>query len=168
MQSGKILFLGLVTTLGVGCLIYAADPSTKQEKQPPVKINAADLCSGKYVIIGQLGKPYGEITRIRAIWKGNDGFYDLLRVTHINGKEVAKESPITFISADVRRLRKSKDGYSIRVTRVDPIPKEGAVYEGRVHESGGYDEQPEEVEGIFVPLSQHLAFSFRSWLFLID
>jgi len=171
MRSGKTLLLGLCTTFGIGCLIYAADPNAKHQKQAPVKINAEDLCSGRYVIVGRLGRPYGHIVKIRAVWTRSDDFRDLndrLRVTHIDGREVGKQAPIVFVSPDVRRLRKSNDGYRILATRIDLIPKEGTVYEGRVYESGGYDVQPEEVEKIFVPLSQHLAFGFRSWLFLID
>jgi hypothetical protein len=170
VRNWKSTILGLLAVFGIGCLLYAANPAEK-ERQGPVRINAEDLCHGEYVIIGRLGKQYGEIVKIRGIWKGSDGFYDLFHITHIEGKEVADTNPLTFISANVRQLRKSKDGYTVRATRDFPIPKEGTVYEGRVYESGGYpyDVQPPAAETILnLPITQHLTYGFRSRLFLID
>ena len=97
-----------------------------------------------------------------AIWKGrsNDGMWELLHVTHINGREVAKENSITFVSRDVSQIFTMRHGRmpdttsnessvpticTVAQSAYQPAPpKEGTVYEGRVYESGGYpdDERP--------------------------
>ncbi len=189
MRSWRPTVVGLFAVLGIGCLVYAADPGKKNEKQPPIKVRAEDLCNGKCVIIGRLGKPYGETTKIRAIWKGrsNDGMWELLHVTHIDGRVVAKENSITFVSRDVSQIVTMRHGRMPDTTSNESIvptirtvgqsayqpapPKEGTVYEGRVYESGGYpdDERPTEVKKILdLPVTQHSTYGFRSQLHLID
>ena len=173
MRSGRTLFLGLLTTLGVGCLIYAADPNMKQEKQLPVKINAADLCNGKCVIIGLLRKPYGEIVRIRGVWDGVDDSKaenPLLRITHINGKRVADNHPIIINQMFVEWLRDRPDFRQGKTTPIGGKPRQGDVYEGRAYESGGYTREPGKVNEIFhKPLVQDpYGFAFYSFLYLID
>jgi hypothetical protein len=162
MRSWKPAIFGLFAVLGIGCLIYAADPNEKQGKQAPAKISAEDLCVGKCIIIGRLGKPYGEISRIRAVWKANDQFKGesfFLRVVEIDGKTVAEEHPIEISEFDVKWLKKDHGN----------PPKQRGAYEGRVYESGGYDRQPEKVDAILgIQPYQYRGFGFCSFLHFID
>ena len=189
MRGWRPTVVGLFALLGIGCLVYAADPGGNREKQPPVKVNAEDLCNGKCVIIGRLGRPYGETVKVRAVWKGrsNDGMWEVLHVTHINGREVAKGNPITFVGKDVSQIVTMRGGRmpttgsdessvptirTVGQSSYQPAPPmEGTVYEGRVYESGGYpdDERPTAVRKILdLPITRHSTYGFRSRLYLID
>jgi hypothetical protein len=173
MRTLKLVSLGLIVVFGIGCLIYAADPSTKREKRLPVTISAEDLCNGKCVIIGRLGKPYGEIVKMRGVWDGTDGSkaeYPLFRVTHVDGKKVADNHPIVINQMFVERLRDRPDLRQDKTNATGGRPRQGDVYEGRAYESGGYIREPRKINEIFhKPGAQDpYGFAFYSFLYLID
>jgi hypothetical protein len=140
-------------------LIYAADPNEKQEKQTPVKINVEDLCSGKYVIIGRLRKPCGDIVKISGVWSEQDETtkpgWRLLQITHIDGKEIR---PMTISERFVQPGTRS----------VKWPPQQGS-HEGRVYERCGYIfGEPAKVKSSrHGPDFQH-HYRFESYLYLID
>ncbi len=169
MRNWKSTILGLFAVFGIACWIYAAGAN---EKQQPIKINAEDLCSGKYVIIGRLGKPYGEISKYAHVWKINDmskaANYSL-HVIEIDGAAVDKDCPIVFSQFDVKRLKKDHHIAPKQGKDQHTAPKQGDVYEGRVYETCGYDRQPEKVDAILgVQPYQYRGFGFCSFLHIID
>jgi hypothetical protein len=164
MLSWKPVLWGLLV-IPMGCLFYAAEPSEKQERPTPVKINAKDLCDGKYVIIGLLGKPYGEISIIRGVWSGVientlEG-YRTFQITHIDGKPIDSEHPMIISESFVERLGKDKE----------TSPKQGETYEGRVYEGGGYryGRPAEALRILKEPVTDFpMDYKFESFLFFLD
>jgi hypothetical protein len=154
----------LLAILAIVCMVHAGDPGAKRPTEP-IKINAEDLCSGKYVIIGRLGKPCGELSNIRGVWSGRDEStkegWRSLRITHIDDKEIVGNHQVVISEKYVQPTSHSKKNW----------PPQQGKYEGRVYERCGYlFGKPAEVERILdepsVQTSQ--TYSFESYLYLVD
>lgn len=167
MWNRMSLGLGLLGGLALACLAPVCFPGEK--KSPAIRINAEDLCSGKYEIVGRLGKPYGEISKVRAVWEENKAYTGkdiayCLRITQVDEVELRPDRQIVIPRPCVRRLEAIMQG------KGHP-PFHGEVVEGRVFESGGYVRYPDKViEILGGPRSQdpHFGFEFYSFLYLID
>ena len=164
-MRNSILFRWLaIGVLGTACIVQVCSSG---EKQTPSVIRAEDLCNGNYVIIGRLGKPYGEISKVRAVWESPahapkpTGLS--LRITHIDGKKLADAQQIV---VDGRYVESRKEDHKTR-----PARKTGQVVEGRVFESGGfprdYPNNVREALGL-PPVQPAYGFAFNSFLHFID
>jgi hypothetical protein len=150
--------------LGTVCMVQMCSSG---EKQQPTAIRAEDLCNGKYVIIGRLGKPYGEISKVRAVWESRaeapKPTGPSLRITHIDGKKLADDQQIV---VDGRYVELRKEDHKTR-----PVRNTGQVVEGRVFESGGfprdYPNNVREALGL-PPVQPAYGFAFNSFLHFID
>jgi hypothetical protein len=164
MSKIKTFIPIICTILGVVCIVYA---STTEEKQSPIptKINAEDLCNKKYVIVGRLGKTYGEISTVHGTWVSGDISKPegpQLQITNIDGVKVDADYPILIKHKFIRLLQEKKNN-------VEPH-RQGEVYDGRVYESGGYISTPMKVDEILrkQPVQDPYGFVFCSFLYLID
>jgi hypothetical protein len=167
----KSYLLGCVV-LGGLALVSVTQGVPSDEKQAPANVRAEDLCNGNCVILGRLGKPYGQISRIRAVWEYGERALEKpegrhLRVTHLDGKKLADDRQIIFRGGFFKRLEGHRGTKEFTV--------DGQVFEGRVYESGGFpDTLPPEVEKILNPEMQPYqpapwtGFAFHSFLYLID
>ena len=149
---------------GVACL---AQVCSSDERKLPTTARAEDLCNGNCIILGRLGKPYGKISKVRAIWEAGDlskPSPPRLRITHIDGRRLADSQQILVNGIDVKWLREKPDSKETR--------RIGHVVEGRAYESGGYpgSEWPPQVrETLGLPPVQPLyGFAFHSFLYFID
>jgi hypothetical protein len=144
-----------------------ADMRSSDAKNHPKPVLASDLCNGDYQIIGLLGKPYGEVSKIRAVWEKekvrskptNDA---ILRITHIDGKRLEQNRQIVVYEPYINHIKKPEDKPSL----------DNHVYEGRVFESGGYpkNETSDDVEKILHlnTVQKIYGFAFHTYIYLID
>jgi hypothetical protein len=169
MWNGMSIGLALSGAIGLACL---ASVSLSDEKgQLPVRIKAEDLCSGKYEILGRLGKPYGEISNVRAVWEisgtpKKKGFKRSLRITHIDGVALKPDEQVVIASYFVRDAL--MQGTAPR--RFDGEVVDGKVVDGRAYEDGGYVRYPEKVNEILgIPqAADPLSFQYYSFLNFIN
>ena len=74
----------------------------------PPAVRAEELCNGNCIILGRLGKPYGEITKIRAVGNMEKNLAKpegpSLRITHIDGKKLADDQQIIVEDDFIERL----------------------------------------------------------------
>lgn len=156
------------TLLGVLGVVWVAQVCSSGEKKSPLtRIKAEDLCNGDCQIVGRLGKPYGEISKVRGVWETGDlskPSPPSLRLTHIDGKQLAKDQQIVVEGIYVE-WPKGKLG-------AEETREIGQVVEGRVFESGGYPrhEEPSKVREIrgLAPVQPLYGFAFHSFLYFIN
>lgn len=129
-------------------------------------ISAEALSRGDFEIIGRLGKPYGEISQVRAVWEREYGNTPkppglVFRVTHVDGRELAKEKQIEVLGLFM--------GSWIEPGGGKPI-EPGDVFEGRVYESGGYVRAPAKVDEMRgePKVADPFGFKFYSFVYYID
>lgn len=166
MWNGLSLLSAVLGIIGVTCL--ASVCSSGEKKSAAVRILAEDLCNGKYEIIGRLRKPYGEISKVRAVWEDNKEFAGkgtehFLRITHLDGVRLKADQQIVINDHYVEMLRATMQG------KGHP-PFAGEVVEGRVFESGGYIRYPDKVDEILgkLPAQDPYGFRFYSFVYFLD
>jgi hypothetical protein len=162
----------LLCCVVLSSLAFACAPQVRSadEKKAPATVRADDLCNGTCVIVGRLGKPYGEVSKVRAVWevekapekpKGPS-----LRITHIDGKKLDSDHQV--VVEDLLYVKWCKKDREMSWDRIH----DGQVVEGRVFESGGYlpSEYPLPVQEILgmPPVQSPYGFAFRSFLYFID
>jgi hypothetical protein len=113
-------------------------------------VTAADLASGKVVVIGRLGVPLKTMTTVRGTWqypnrgtvrqalKPSNIKFD---VTHVNGKKL--ENSVQFDRALVY-VEYPLDGDDSDSNRNVPTPVEGDTWEIRAYETGAFRGRPDE------------------------
>ena len=157
----------------------------EERKQPAMKVKAEDLSSGRCEIEGRLGKPYGTIIKVRAVWEGEHygnpkGDRFVLRVTEVDGQKLPTDRQIIIPATVVKWMKpgrattpvdgKPVDGGPVGREPVGREPVGGEKVEGRVFESGGYVGRPPSVDKILhIPARQSwYVFGFHSFLYFID
>jgi hypothetical protein len=163
-------WLGWTTliVLGIAC---ASQVCSSDEKKPLATVQAEDLCNGNCRIIGRLGKPYGEISRVRGVWEYGKNLPKpegpSLRITHIDGKELAADRHIIFRHGFVKSMTGNR--------KANVLPRSGEVLDGKVYEAGGYPEDcPPPVVGppggphAIVQPPPWAGFAFHSFLYFLD
>jgi hypothetical protein len=166
MRKQYLLWWGLLAFFGVACLTQICSSG---EKKSPAVIRADDLCNGKYVIVGRLGKEYGRVSKVRGVWEYSKGDLPkptglVLRITHVDGKRLAREKQVVVDGLYIEHLDEKQQTKESR--------KAGHVVEGDVIESGGYprgESLPEVREMLGLrPVQPAYGFAFHSFLYFID
>lgn len=171
MQKHHSLLLVMSFSLASGALMASVFNNALVSGQDDAKrktVSAEALCRGDYEIIGLLGKSYGQISQVRAVWDRERGDTPkppglVFRITHVDGKELAKEKQIEVSDRFVRNWSEP---------RGDKPHEPGDVFEGRVYESGGYVRPPAKVREILrgsTPVvADAFGFQFYSFVYCID
>jgi hypothetical protein len=163
MRSGRLIFGGAILVFTLVYMLFAGD-SSKKSPEKTTKLNVQEICDGKYVIIGILGKPCGELSKIRGVWsKQTDAKAGLclLEITHIDGQELDDKHRIVISEAFTQCVGKKQKW----------PPKTGDTYEGRVYEGCGFlYGKPKEVERILdePSIQTWVTYRFESYLYLVD
>jgi hypothetical protein len=170
MRNSYLLCCIVLGALAIAC---AARVGSSDEKKTPATVRAEDLCNGNCIIVGRLGKPYGEVSKVRGIWELDkkdppkpEGPW--LRITHIDGKKLADDQQIVVNRGFVKSLKGNRG--------MEEYPPGGQVIEGRVYEFGGYPEEwpPKIREALGLPHfpavqpRPEMGFFFHSFLYFID
>jgi hypothetical protein len=151
----------------------------QERKQPVNKVRAQDLSSGASQIEGRLGKPYGTIMKLQAVWEGEHfgnpkRYRFVLRITELDGQPLSIDRQIVIPATAVKWLRPpqgaTEDEEVVRDMPPGGEPVGGQKVEGRVYESGGFVGRPPAVDKILhIPASQSwYVFGFHSFVYFID
>ena len=86
-------------------LVGAQEETTPLRKQVPKTPISADDLNRRFVVIGPLGIPLGEVATVdgTAVVNQGKGASDLLQVTSVNGKALSK--PVTMLSCSLPTSR---------------------------------------------------------------
>lgn len=166
MRKQRLLCWSVLAFLGAACLTQIG---SSDERKSLTVIRADDLCNGKYVIVGRLGKEYGRVSKVRGVWEHSEGGLPkptglLLRITHVDGKKLAREKQLVVDGLYIEHLNQKQ--------QMEESRKAGQVVEGNVIESGGYPKGeilPQVRKLLGLPLVQPAyGFAFHSFLYFID
>jgi hypothetical protein len=121
-----------ILVLSVGAWLHGGLGRAAGEPEGVIKVTAADLASGKVVVVGKLGMPLNTMTTIRGTWQRSRSYKDAgpwLHVTHVDGKALGK--PVEFHRALVKVAFDDDDAASVK-------PSDGETWEIQGYETGKF------------------------------
>jgi hypothetical protein len=138
----------LLVALGV-CL-FGQRTLLRAEPDQTVSVTAADLASGKVVVIGRLGVPLKTMMTVRGSWRSpNQGTLGQATkptnikfdVTHVNGKKL--ETPVQFDRVLVH-VQNPLNENDTDTDRKELAPVKDETWEIRAYETGAFRGRPAE------------------------